>query len=69
MKTSKNRYYVSLDFGDTAQVVFETNKKKEAIKEAFQNAWHNWNAENRAAFTSLPNFDAAIFEEITGVKI
>ena len=39
------------------------------FKEAFQNAWHNWNATNRSAFTSLPNFDAAIFEEITGVKV
>jgi hypothetical protein len=39
------------------------------FKEAFQNAWHNWSAENRKAFTSLPNFNAKIFEEITGVKI
>lgn len=39
------------------------------FKEAFQNAWHNWSAENRAAFTSLPNFDAEVFFEITGVKL
>jgi hypothetical protein len=39
------------------------------FKEAFQNAWHNWTTENRKAFTSLPNFDAAIFEQITGVKV
>jgi len=38
-------------------------------KEAFTNAWHNWSEENRKEFTSLPNFDAVIFEEITGVKI
>jgi hypothetical protein len=39
------------------------------FKEAFINAWHNWNANARKEFTSLPNFDAAIFFEITGVKI
>lgn len=39
------------------------------FKEAFQNKWHNWSEENRSAFTSLPNFDAKIFEEITGVKV
>jgi hypothetical protein len=39
------------------------------FKEAFTNAWHNWSDSNKAAFTSLPNFDATIFEEITGVKI
>ena len=39
------------------------------FKEAFSNAWHNWSAENRKAFTSLPNFDKNIFEEITSVKV
>jgi hypothetical protein len=39
------------------------------FKEAFQNAWHNWNATNRKAFADLPNFDADIFFQITGVKI
>lgn len=39
------------------------------FKEAFQNAWHNWDKGNRAAFTSLENFNAKIFEEITGVKV
>lgn len=38
-------------------------------KEAFQDRWHNWNDSNRAEFTSLPNFDATIFETITGIKI
>jgi len=38
------------------------------IKEAWSNAWHNWSEENRAVFTSLPNFDAKKFEEITGIK-
>jgi len=39
------------------------------FKEAFKNAWHNWSEENRKAFTSLPNFDPIVFEEITGVKV
>jgi hypothetical protein len=39
------------------------------FKEAFNNQWHNWNKKSREAFTSLPNFDAEIFFEITGVRI
>jgi hypothetical protein len=38
-------------------------------KEAFQNKWHNWSEENKQEFKNLPNFDAEIFEEITGVKV
>jgi len=38
-------------------------------KEDFQNAWGNWSEANRNQFLSLPNFDAEIFEQITGVKI
>jgi hypothetical protein len=39
------------------------------FKEAFQNKWHNWSEENKDEFLKLPNFDAKIFEEITGVKV
>ena len=39
------------------------------FKEAFQNAWHNWSADSRKAFTDLPNFNSDIFFEITGVKV
>jgi hypothetical protein len=39
------------------------------FKDAFQNKWHNWSEENKKEFTKLPNFDAKIFEEITGVKV
>jgi hypothetical protein len=39
------------------------------FKEAFKNAWHNWDKENREAFTSLPNFDKDIFFQITGVEV
>ena len=37
-------------------------------KDAFQNMWHYLSEENKAHFTSLPNFDWEIFTEITGVK-
>ena len=43
--------------------------KEIPFKQAFQDRWHNWSEDARNQFTSLPNFDAAIFEEITGVKI
>ena len=39
------------------------------LKEAWKNAWGNWSDENKKVFTTLPNFDAAIFEEITGIKV
>jgi hypothetical protein len=39
------------------------------FKEAFQNAWHNFSAENKKAFTSLPNFSKKVFFDITGVKV
>ena len=38
-------------------------------KEAFMNKWGNWSEDNRNEFKVLPNFDAAIFESITGVKV
>jgi hypothetical protein len=44
-------------------------RKDIPFKEAFQNAWHNWTDANKKEFLKLPNFDAAIFEEITGVKV
>ena len=39
------------------------------IKDAWQNMWHNLNADKKKLFTDLPNFDAAIFEEITSIKV
>ena len=39
------------------------------IKEAWKNAWNNWDAKTKKTFTSLENFDSVIFEEITGIKI
>jgi hypothetical protein len=39
------------------------------IKDAWKNAWGNWDDATRNIFLKLPNFDAKIFEEITGIKI
>ena len=39
------------------------------IKEAWKNAWNNWSEEYKKVFLDLPNFNAYIFEEITGIKI
>jgi hypothetical protein len=36
---------------------------------AFSEQWETWTAKERSEFTNLPNFDADIFFEITGVKI
>jgi hypothetical protein len=38
-------------------------------KEAWANLWGNLTDEKKKVFTSLPNFDRAKFEEITGIKI
>lgn len=43
--------------------------KEIPMKEAWANAWGNWTDANKKLFTSLENFDAKIFEEITGIKI
>ena len=39
------------------------------IKEAWANMWGNLSEEKKAVFTSLKNFDAAIFEQLTGIKV
>lgn len=39
------------------------------MKEAWSNFWNNADQKTRDLFTSLENFDAEIFEEITGIKI
>jgi len=38
------------------------------MKEAWANMWGNLSDDNKQVFTSLPNFDAVIFEKITGIK-
>jgi len=39
------------------------------LKEAWANLWGNLSKEDKQAFIDLPNFDAAKFESITGIKI
>ena len=38
-------------------------------KEAWSNLWNTLSDEQKNSFKTLPNFDADIFEEITGIKI
>ena len=42
--------------------------KKISLKEAWANAWGNFNKESKEAFTSLPNFNWPDFTEITGIQ-
>jgi hypothetical protein len=39
------------------------------LKEAWANFWHNLAEDKKQLFLNLENFDAAIFEEITGVNV
>jgi hypothetical protein len=39
------------------------------LHDAWANAWHNWSDENKAVFTTLPNFDPVIFKQITGITV
>lgn len=43
--------------------------KKYSYKEAWANFWKDTSQENKSKFLSLPNFDAAIFKEITGIDV
>ncbi len=38
-------------------------------KDGWANFWGNLSKENKKEFTSLENFDAGIFESITGIKV
>ena len=43
--------------------------KKFAYKEAWANFWKNTDEANRQKFLALPNFDAAVFKDITGIDV
>ena len=63
---------VMTDEEKSAHPKYETTEgylKTIPMKEAWANFWGNLTDENKAHFTTLPNFDASIFEKITGVKI
>ena len=40
-----------------------------SYKEAFQEAWNNASKEEREQIKQLPNFDADIFYEISGIRV
>ncbi len=40
-----------------------------SYKEAWANLWATFDDDDKAAFTSLPNFDKDVFEDITGINI
>ncbi len=43
--------------------------KKLSYKDAWAVFWRKTSAENKKKVLALPNFDAAIWEEITGIKV
>ena len=43
--------------------------KTKTLKEAWADMWGNLSEENREVFTSLENFDADKFFEITGIRV
>jgi hypothetical protein len=43
--------------------------KEYEYKEAFKKSWDNASAEDRALLFKLPNFDAEIFKEISGIDV
>jgi hypothetical protein len=43
--------------------------KKYTYHEEWGNFWETLSEEQRNLFKTLPNFDAGIFEEITGIKV
>ena len=38
-------------------------------KEAWANLWVKLSEDEKSSFKTLPNFNAAVFEDITGIKI
>ena len=43
--------------------------KEYDYKEAFRKSWDNASAEDKALLFNLPNFDADIFKEISGIDV
>jgi len=43
--------------------------KTYSYQEACKNWWANMTDENKAIICSMPNFDAEIFKEITGIEV
>jgi hypothetical protein len=43
--------------------------KSYTYKEACKNWWNGMSRKNRAIICSMPNFDANVFKEITGIEV
>ena len=47
----------------------DEEKINNGYKEACKNWWKNMSEENKEKVKSIPNFDAEVFEDITGIKV
>ena len=47
----------------------DEEKNNNGYKEACKNWWKNMTEENKEIVKSIPNFDAEVFEDITGIKV
>ena len=65
-----SKYYTALNSSSFNLVYIENEKVKErAYKEACALWWENMSDENKEIIKSIPNFDAEIFKEITGIEV
>ena len=72
-----SKYYdavCSSDFNLTEWVEDESKAeggylKTHTYKEACRNWWGNMDEENKEVVKSIPNFDADVFEDITGIRV
>lgn len=66
----ESKYYASLI---SAPFILVEHKNDELLKHAYKDAcakwWEKMTPENKKVIKSMPNFDAEIFEEITGIKV
>lgn len=66
-----SKYYYAIT--SSAFILTEVDEKgavkTHTFKEACAKWWENMSDENRAIVEAIPNFDADVFEDITGIKI
>ena len=66
----RSKYYAALI---SAPFILVEHKNDELITHAYKDAcakwWEKMTPENKEVIKSMPNFDAEIFEEITGIKV
>ena len=54
---------------DPAKELIGGYLKKYTMKEAWANWWAKMTEENKKIVQEIPNFDAGIFKEITGIEV